>query len=101
MKHCTASARVCLLAVPLVQPHPPPSLHKRLYRRVRRLQAVPEGDVLWTGEPEASRSYRGSKIPPTPGLKVCAVERRVRRSRLFSLSVMSWERMRLWVALMR
>jgi hypothetical protein len=35
------------------------------------LQAVPEGDVLWTGEPGASRSYRRLKIPPTPGLEVC------------------------------
>ena len=26
MKHCTASARVRLLALPLVQPHPPPDL---------------------------------------------------------------------------
>jgi hypothetical protein len=33
---------MCLLALPLVQPHPTPSLHQcRLSRRVRGLQAVP------------------------------------------------------------
>jgi hypothetical protein len=52
MKHCTASARVRLLAVPLVQPHPPPSLHKRrLCRCVRSLQAVPQCSVLRVCEP--------------------------------------------------
>jgi hypothetical protein len=51
MKHCTASARVRLLALTLVQPHPPPSLHQRcLCRCVRVLQPVPEGGVLWTSE---------------------------------------------------
>jgi hypothetical protein len=29
MKHCTASARVRLLTLPLVQSHPPPRLHQR------------------------------------------------------------------------
>src|SRR5215208_1663794 len=52
MKHCTASARVRLLAVPLVQPHPPPSFHqRRLCRCMRSLKAVPEGDVLGVREP--------------------------------------------------
>jgi hypothetical protein len=51
MKHCTASARVRLVAVPLVQPHSPPSLHKRrLCQCVRFLQPVSEGGVLWTRE---------------------------------------------------
>ena len=33
MKHCTASARVRLLALPLVQPHAPPRLHQRSLSR--------------------------------------------------------------------
>jgi hypothetical protein len=63
---------MCLLALPLVQPHPPPSLNQRsLSRRVRSLQPVSEGGVLWTCEPGAKRCYGRLKIPPTPGLKVC------------------------------
>jgi hypothetical protein len=66
-----SSARVPLLALPLIQPHAPACLHQHcLYRRVCGLQAVTEGEVLWTGESGASRSYRGLKIPPTPRFEV-------------------------------
>jgi hypothetical protein len=71
MKHCTASARVRLLALPLVQPYPPACLHQsRLCRRVRVLQPVSEGGVLWTSEPGARQCYGGLKISATPGLEV-------------------------------
>jgi len=80
MKHCTASARVRLLAVPLVQPYPPACLHQsRLCRRVRVLQPVSEGGVLWTSEPGASQCCEGLEIPSAPSLKVrrfCHGERR-------------------------
>ena len=97
-----ARARVRSLALPLVQSHPPPRLNqRRLGRCVRGLQLVSEGDILWTGEPGASRSFGGLKIPPMPGVEVCcfvmasAVERRMSKSRWFSPSVMACERIRL------
>ena len=63
MRHCTASARVRLLAVPLVQPHPTPSLHqRRLYRRVRGLQAMPEVGILRVGEPVGSVCLQSSQL---------------------------------------
>jgi hypothetical protein len=52
-----------LLALPLVQPHPTPSLHKRsLSSRVSCLQAVPESAVLWVGEPVGSVSLQGCEF---------------------------------------
>ena len=63
MKHCTASARVCLLALPLVQLHPPARLHQRSLSRVRSLQAVPQGGILRVSEPVGSVSLQGRKLP--------------------------------------
>src|SRR5215204_2683384 len=57
-------ARVRLLALPLVQPHPPACLHQcRLCRRVRVLQPVSEGGVLWTSEPVVSISLQCREFP--------------------------------------
>jgi hypothetical protein len=67
MKHCTASARVRLLALPLVQPHPPPRLHQRcLCRCVRGLQRAPEGGVLGAGEPVGSVTLQCRELPTRP-----------------------------------
>ena len=64
MKHYTASARMRLLAVPLVQPHPPPSPHKRrLCRCVRSLQAVPQCGVLRVCESVGSVCLQCRKLP--------------------------------------
>src|SRR5215217_3072994 len=53
-----------LLALPLVQPHPPARLYQRsLCRRVRGLQAVLEGSVLRVGEPVGSASLQGRELP--------------------------------------
>src|SRR5919107_1461929 len=57
------SARVPLLALSLVQPHPPPRLHQRSLRRVRCLQAVPEGGVLEAGEPVGNVCLQGASSP--------------------------------------
>jgi hypothetical protein len=59
---------VRLLALPLVQPHPPACLHHRsLSRRVRSLQAVPQGGVLRTGEPVVDASaLRAASSPTSP-----------------------------------
>ena len=47
----------------LVYPHPPTCLHQRsLDRRVRSLQAVPQGSVLWVSEPVGSVSLQGSEF---------------------------------------
>jgi hypothetical protein len=52
-----------LLALPLVQPHAPPRLHKRrLNRRVRSLLAVAKGGILRLGEPVGSVSLQGSEL---------------------------------------
>jgi hypothetical protein len=67
MKHCTASARVRLLALPLVQPHPPARLHqRRLHRRVRSLQAVPQGGVLRVGDPMGGVCLQGRELSDKP-----------------------------------
>ena len=74
MKHCTASARVRLLAVPLVQPHPPPDLlievditsptldKFSIYARA----SIPE---IWRhdGESLAIFELRGEKYIEVPG----------------------------------
>src|SRR5215211_1571342 len=62
-----ASARMCLLALPLVQPHPAPRFHqRRLCRRVRSLQTVSEGGVLRLGEPVGSVCLQCRKLPYQP-----------------------------------
>jgi hypothetical protein len=59
---------------------PPPSLNQRcLCRRVRGLQTVSEGGILWTSKPGASPCYGELKIPPTPCLKVCRLGHGERR----------------------
>jgi hypothetical protein len=64
MKDCTASARVRLLALPLVQPCPPPRLHQRcLCSCVRGLQAVPEGNVLRLGEQWVASAFNAESSP--------------------------------------
>src|SRR5215208_1324345 len=61
------SARVRLLALPLVQPHPPPRLHQRcLCRCVRGLQRAPEGGVLGAGEPVGSVTLQCRELPTRP-----------------------------------
>jgi hypothetical protein len=48
----------------LVQPHPPTRLHqRRLSRRVRGLQTMPQGGVLGLGEPVGSVSLQSSELP--------------------------------------
>jgi hypothetical protein len=62
---------VRLLALPLVQPHPPPRLNqRRLCRCARVLQPVSQGSVLGVCELGARKCYGRLKTPPTPGLKV-------------------------------
>jgi hypothetical protein len=69
---------VRLLILPLVQPHPAPSLHKRrLTRRVRVLQQ--SCGVLWISEPGAGRCYGRLKNPATPSLEVCRFSHGERR----------------------
>jgi hypothetical protein len=54
---------MCLLALPLVQPYPPPGPHqRRLSRRVSSLQAVPKGCVLRVGKSMGSVSLQGRKF---------------------------------------
>src|SRR5829696_912703 len=58
------SARMCLLTLPLVQPHAPPRLHQRsLSRRVRGLQAMLEGCVLRVCKPVGSVTLQGREFP--------------------------------------
>jgi hypothetical protein len=55
---------MCLLVLPLVQPHAPARLYERsLYRRVRVLQSVPEGGVLRVREPMCSISLQCRELP--------------------------------------
>jgi hypothetical protein len=57
-----------LLALPLVQPYPTPSLHqRRLSCCVRRLQAVPQGGVLRVCEPVSSVSLQNREFPDQAG----------------------------------
>ena len=64
MKHCTAGARVSLLALPLAQSHPASRLYeRRLDRRVRVFQAVPQGSVLRVGKLIGSVSLQGRELP--------------------------------------
>jgi hypothetical protein len=57
---------MCLLVLPLVQPHPPSRLHKRrLGRRVRVLQAVSEGGVLRAVSQWVASPFNAASSPTT------------------------------------
>ena len=64
MEHRTAQREGALVALPLVQPHPPTRLHKRgLSRRVRSLQAVLQRSVLRVSEPVGRVCLQCCKLP--------------------------------------
>jgi hypothetical protein len=53
-----------LLGLPDVQPHTSPRLDQRsLRRRVRCLQAMPQGRILRIGQPVVSVSLQGRELP--------------------------------------